>query len=47
MHAYGILLRFLPPLLAGVVLATIYAAMIILIILLTPLEPADFDYGRY
>ena len=47
MHLYGLLLRVLPPSLAGIAFAVIYALVIVLIVVLTPLPPADFDYGRY
>lgn len=47
MHLYGHLLRMLPAPLAGFIFAAIYALLILAILALAALEPADFDYGRY
>lgn len=47
MYLYGYLRNFLPPHLAGVVFAVLYAAAIVAILALAANAPADFDYGRY
>jgi hypothetical protein len=47
MHLYGYLLRIMPAPAAGVVFALVYAGLILVILVLTPMVPADFDYGGY
>lgn len=47
MHLHGLMLRVLPAPLAGVACAVIYALLVLAILLLLPVAPADFRYGRY
>lgn len=47
MAIYGLFRRFLPPMAAGIACAIFYAAVILAIVLLLPVAPADFRYGRY